>query len=154
MLTAEEQKAAGELFASFSSKALRQMAAEAAKTGFARELSPLATECVFARLWLRPGLDRRSRSLVTLGILIALRATDELKVHALIALKNGLTLNEIEEVIYHASGYAGFPSANAARAAAAEALSLEGALGSNRDGGRSSAADIRKIRPKRRRPQK
>ena len=49
------------------------------------------------------------RSLVTLGILIALRATDELKAHFRIALTNGLTEAELAEVIYHASGYAGFP---------------------------------------------
>jgi len=128
MLTDEEREAATALFATFSSKAMQEVMAEAAKTSFCEGMGALALENVFARLWLRPGLDKRSRSLVTLGILIALRATDELKVHTLIALANGLTVSEIEEVIYHATGYAGFPSANAARAAAADALKLQGVL--------------------------
>ncbi len=47
--------------------------------------------------------------------LIALRANDELKIHFQIALRNGLTVEEIEEVVYHMTGYAGFPAAAAAR---------------------------------------
>ncbi|MEZ0341723.1 carboxymuconolactone decarboxylase family protein, partial [Mycobacterium sp. pV006] len=62
------------------------------------------------------------RSLVTLGILIALRATDELKFHVTIARNNGLTDDEIAEVIYHATGYAGFPAANAACKVAREVI--------------------------------
>jgi 4-carboxymuconolactone decarboxylase len=73
-------------------------------------------------LWTRPGLDRRSRSLVTLGALIALRATEELKFHFPIALRNGLTIEEIEEVIYHLAGYAGFPAAATARSIGCEVL--------------------------------
>ena len=69
---------------------------------------------VFGRLWTREGLNHRDRSLVTLGILIALRATDELKIHFQIARNNGLSEDEIAEVIYHSSGYAGFPAANTA----------------------------------------
>jgi 4-carboxymuconolactone decarboxylase len=89
---------------------------------FAHELSELSLVNVFGRLWARDGLDRRSRSLVTLGILIALRAETELKAHVRIALTNGLTEDEIAEVIYHATGYTGFPAAVAARTAAREAL--------------------------------
>lgn len=77
---------------------------------------------VWAALWARDGLARRDRSLVTLGILIALGAEDELRNHVRIALGNGLTENEIAEVIYHAAGYAGFPRAMAARKAARDAL--------------------------------
>jgi 4-carboxymuconolactone decarboxylase len=90
--------------------------------GFADELGDLALEHVFGALWTRPGLDRRSRSLVTLGVLIALRANDELKVHFLIALRNGLTAEEIEEVIYHVAGYAGYPAAATARNIASAVL--------------------------------
>jgi 4-carboxymuconolactone decarboxylase len=68
---------------------------------FADELGDLSIDHVFGALWTRPGLDRRSRSLVTLGALIALRAGDELRFHFPIALRNGLTIEEIEEVIYH-----------------------------------------------------
>ncbi len=77
---------------------------------------------MFGRLWAREGLSRRERSLVTLGILIALRADDELGHHVRIARTNGLTEDEIAEVIYHSSGYAGFPAANTACRIAREAL--------------------------------
>lgn len=87
---------------------------------FAAELADLALSNVYGRLWAREGLDRRSRSLVTLGILIALRATDQLKINLLVAVRNGLTREELEEVIYHATGYAGFPAATEAGRIAAE----------------------------------
>jgi 4-carboxymuconolactone decarboxylase len=89
---------------------------------FAEELLEIGIDNIFGRLWGRDGLSRRDRSLVTLGILIALRATDELKFHLRIARTNGLTEDEIDEVIYHASGYAGFPAANSARKVAREVL--------------------------------
>jgi 4-carboxymuconolactone decarboxylase len=81
---------------------------------FGDELLEIGIDNVFGRLWAREGLSRRDRSHITLGILIALRATDELKFHVQIARTNGLTEDEIAEVIYHASGYAGFPAANTA----------------------------------------
>ena len=90
--------------------------------GIADELGELSLDHVFGALWTRPGLDRRARSLVTLGALIALRASDELKVHFQIARNNGLTLEEIEEVIYHMTGYAGYPAAVNARKIAREVL--------------------------------
>ncbi len=93
--------------------------------GFAPELMDIGVESVFGRLWARDGLSRRDRSLVTLGILIALRATDELHAHVQIARTNGLTDDELAEVIYHASGYAGFPAAATARNVAAKALGAE-----------------------------
>ena len=77
--------------------------------GVAGELMELGLDHVFGALWTRPGLDRRSRSLVTLG--------------ALIALRNGLSIEEIEEVIYHMTGYAGYPAAATARNVAQEVLS-------------------------------
>lgn len=90
--------------------------------GFAPDLMDIGLQNVFGTLWTRQGLGKRERSLVTLGILIALRATDELHYHFQIARQNGLTDEEIAEVIYHASGYAGFPAANTARNVAAGAL--------------------------------
>jgi 4-carboxymuconolactone decarboxylase len=89
---------------------------------FADELGDMSIDHVFGAVWTRPGLDRRSRSLVTLGALIALRANDELKYHFPIALRNGLSLEEIEEVIYHMAGYAGYPAAASARSVACEVL--------------------------------
>ncbi|HEV7422250.1 MAG TPA: carboxymuconolactone decarboxylase family protein [Mycobacterium sp.] len=93
--------------------------------GFAPELMDIGVESVFGRLWSRDGLSRRERSLVTLGILIALRASDELKSHFKIARNNGLTDEELAEVIYHATGYAGFPAANTAKTAAEEAFAAK-----------------------------
>ncbi|AGB26121.1 uncharacterized protein, gamma-carboxymuconolactone decarboxylase subunit like protein [Mycobacterium sp. JS623] len=87
---------------------------------FGDELLEIGIDNIFGRLWAREGLSRRDRSLVTLGILIALRATDELTFHVQIARNNGLTEDEIAEVIYHASGYAGFPAANTANKIARE----------------------------------
>lgn len=95
--------------------------------GFAPELMDIGIESIFGRLWSREGLSKRDRSLVTLGILIALRANDELDAHFRIARTNGLSDAELAEVIYHASGYAGFPAANSARTVAAEALAAESA---------------------------
>ncbi|MEV1025234.1 carboxymuconolactone decarboxylase family protein [Streptomyces sp. NPDC050264] len=90
--------------------------------GFAAALGELSLENVFGQLWTRPGLDRRARSLVTLGVLIALRAEDELRFHFTIGLRNGLTREELEEVVYHASGYAGFPAASTAARVGREVL--------------------------------
>ena len=90
--------------------------------GFAPELMDIGIENIFGRLWTREGLSRRDRSLVTLGILITLRATEQLKAHFRIARQNGLTDEELAEVIYHASGYAGFPAAATAKNVAEEAL--------------------------------
>ena len=94
---------------------------------FGDVLFEIGIDNVFGRLWGREGLGRRERSLVTLGILIALRATDELKFHVQIARNNGLTENEIAEVIYHASGYTGFPAANTACRIAREVLEADSA---------------------------
>lgn len=89
---------------------------------FAPELMEIGIESIFGKLWTRDGISRRDRSLVTLGILIALRATDELHYHFKIARTNGLTDEELAEVIYHASGYAGFPAASTAKNVAKRAL--------------------------------
>ena len=89
---------------------------------FGDELLAIGVDNVFGRLWSRDGLSRRDRSLVTMGILIALRATDEFESHVRIGLRNGLTEDEIAEVIYHSSGYAGFPNANTAMKVAKQVI--------------------------------
>lgn len=86
------------------------------------ELFELGLTNVWASLWARAGLAPRDRSLVTLGILIALGAETEIAHHVRIGLNNGLTEDEIAEIIYHSSGYAGFPAAVTARSAARKAL--------------------------------
>jgi 4-carboxymuconolactone decarboxylase len=89
--------------------------------GFGSAMMELAVDFVFGSIW-TPGLDRKQRSLVTLGILIALRRTEEFKNHVQVGLRNGLTVGEIEEALIQATAYAGFPAAYAASNAAAEVL--------------------------------
>jgi 4-carboxymuconolactone decarboxylase len=121
-VTEEERRTAAQaMFTSWTSKAMEEIVAEKSPD-FCTEIAEIAMDSVFAKLWTREGLDLRARSLVTLGMLIALHAYDELRVHFVIAVKNGCTLKELEEVIYHSSAYAGFPAANVARRAALETL--------------------------------
>ncbi|PZU08303.1 MAG: carboxymuconolactone decarboxylase [Sphingobium sp.] len=107
-------------------EAVAGMKAAAVSEEFGGEIGELAVQYAFGTLWSREGLGRKERSLVTLGILIALRATEELHYHFPIALKNGVTRKELEEVIYHASGYAGFPAAASARQIAKQILDKAG----------------------------
>jgi 4-carboxymuconolactone decarboxylase len=103
------------------------MEVPATRERFAPEFGRLAFENAFAQLWARPGLGLRDRSLVTLGILITLGNQDQLRAHFAAARRNGLTLEEIEEVLYHATAYAGFPLAATARSVAAELFTEEAA---------------------------
>ncbi|MFD4878786.1 carboxymuconolactone decarboxylase family protein [Streptomyces sp. NPDC058420] len=86
------------------------------------DLVEISLSTVWGALWGREGLAPRDRSLVTLGILVALGAETELKTHVRVALTNGVTRDELAEVLYHAAGYTGFPRAVAARTTAREAL--------------------------------
>jgi 4-carboxymuconolactone decarboxylase len=95
---------------------------DAAITEFGRPLLEYRTRAGWGEVWGRDGLDRRSRSLVTLGVLVALRAHEELAVHVRGAVRNGLTPSEISEVLLHAAVYAGMPAAIAALQVAERAL--------------------------------
>jgi len=106
----------------FGADVVNALKASLSSSSFGAQRGPLALGYVFGELWTRPGLDRRGRSLVTLGILIALRQMEELKIHVLAAIRNGCTVQEIEEVIYHATAYAGFPAASQAATVVAEVL--------------------------------
>ncbi|MET9214254.1 MULTISPECIES: carboxymuconolactone decarboxylase family protein [unclassified Nocardia] len=75
------------------------------------ELQHFVTEHVWGAIWNRPGLTRRDRSLLNIGILTALRAHEELIGHVRGALTNGLSREEIVEAIIHTSGYCGAPAA-------------------------------------------
>ena len=81
---------------------------------FTAEFQDLITRYAWGEIWARPGLDRRMRSAITLTALIALGHFDELRLHLRAALRNGVTPEEIREVIIHAGLYAGIPTANAA----------------------------------------
>jgi 4-carboxymuconolactone decarboxylase len=86
-------------------------------------MSRLATENAYEQLWTRPGLSLRDRSMVTIAMLIGAGNEHELKVHIRSGLRNGVTPREIEEMIYQATAYVGFPRASDALAAAAEVVS-------------------------------
>lgn len=90
----------------------------AATTAFTRPFQEYITEAAWGSVWARPGLDRRTRSAVTLAALVAMHATDELAMHVRAALRNGLTPAEIAEVLLHTGVYAGVPAANRAFAVA------------------------------------
>jgi len=101
--------------------------AVAATTPFTAPFQDLITRYAWGEVWSRPGLDRRTQSCVTLGMLVALRCEDELAMHVRAALRNGLRPEEIQEVLLHAAVYAGVPAANAAFAIAQRVLREEGA---------------------------
>jgi 4-carboxymuconolactone decarboxylase len=69
----------------------------------------LATENAWGDLWSRPGLDRKSRSILTLGILAAMNRPQEFKAHVRGAINNGVSVAELQEILLHLGGYAGFP---------------------------------------------
>jgi 4-carboxymuconolactone decarboxylase len=93
-------------------------AALARADGFTEDFQAFITRYAWGAVWDRPGLDRRSRSIVTLSVLTALRAENEIPMHVRAALRNGLTPAEIAEVLMHVSVYAGVPAANTAFALA------------------------------------
>jgi 4-carboxymuconolactone decarboxylase len=78
---------------------------------FSRDLQTFLTEVGWGMTWARPGLDRRSRSILTLGMLTALNRPHELKIHLVGALNNGLTKDEIKEVLLQTAVYCGAPAA-------------------------------------------
>jgi 4-carboxymuconolactone decarboxylase len=97
-------------------------AAEARKTGFTESFQDLITRYAWGEIWARPGLDRRTRSAVTLTALIAQGHWEELGMHVRAAVRNGLTPDEIQEVLLQSAIYCGVPAANHAFAIAQQAL--------------------------------
>ena len=95
-------------------------------TEFTADFQDFITRCAWGEVWTRPGIDRRMRSAVTLAILLTLRAEEELAMHVRAALRNGLTPDEIGEVILHSAIYAGVPAANSAFAAAQRVFDEDG----------------------------
>ena len=91
-------------------------------TDFTRPLEELVTRYCFGETWTRPGLDRRTRSMLTLAILTALGKPNQLRVHVRGAIANGVTREEIREVLLHTIAYAGIPAGVEAFGAAAEVL--------------------------------
>jgi 4-carboxymuconolactone decarboxylase len=97
-------------------------AAVARTTDFTRDFQDLITRYAWGEIWARPGLDRKTRSCMTLIALVALGRDDELAMHVRAALRNGLTPDEIKEVLLHSAIYCGVPAANSAFKIAQEVL--------------------------------
>lgn len=89
---------------------------------FAADVARLAIDYAFADVWGREGLEKKQKSLVTLGVLIAQRQTAELKNHVRIGVANGLTVKDFEEVLIQALPYVGFPCISSATTAVIETL--------------------------------
>jgi 4-carboxymuconolactone decarboxylase len=87
---------------------------------FTREFQDLITRYAWGEVWTRPGLPRHTRSLLTIAMLIALNRADELRMHIRGAFRNGVTREEIKEVLLQAAIYCGVPAANSAFHAAEE----------------------------------
>ena len=104
--------------------------AEANKDGFTEDFQEFITRYAWGEVWDRPGLDRRSRSVATLAALVSLRAENEIAMHVRAGLRNGLSPEEIKEVILHTALYAGLPAANAAFAIAQKVIAEEGGASS------------------------
>ena len=91
-------------------------------TDLTADFQDFITRYAWGEIWSRPGLDRKTRSCVTLAVLVALGKLEELEMHVRAALRNGLTKDEIGEVLLHSAIYCGLPAANAAFAVAQRVL--------------------------------
>jgi 4-carboxymuconolactone decarboxylase len=99
--------------------------AMARKTDFTADFDDLITRYAWGEIWTRPGLDRRTRSAMTMTALIALGRMDELPMHVRAARRNGLSEEEIKEVLLQSAVYCGAPAARTAFAVAARILEEE-----------------------------
>ena len=99
--------------------------ADAETTDFTRDFQELITRYAWGTIWTRPGLDRRSRSLITLTALVARGHHEELAMHLRAARTNGLTVDEIKELLLQTAVYCGVPAANTAFRIAQQVLAEE-----------------------------
>ena len=81
---------------------------------FNSEFQDLITRYAWGEIWTRPGLSRHTRSLIVIATMVALNRTEELRMHIRAAFNNGLTRDEIKEVLLQAAIYCGVPAANSA----------------------------------------
>lgn len=100
--------------------------AEASRTPLTDEFQDLITRYAWGEIWTRPGLDRRTRSSITVALLVALNRNEELALHIRAALRNGVTADELKEILLHTTIYCGVPAANSAFGVAARVLADEG----------------------------
>ena len=88
--------------------------AEAVKTSFSEPFQDFITRYAWGEIWARPGLPRRTRSLITLAMMVALNRDDEFRMHVRAALNNKVSREEIQEMLLQTAIYCGLPAANAA----------------------------------------
>jgi 4-carboxymuconolactone decarboxylase len=91
-------------------------------TELTADFQSFITRYAWGEIWTRPGLDRKTRSCITLTALVALNRPEELEMHLRAALRNGVTIEEIREVLLHCAVYCGVPAANGAFAIARRVL--------------------------------
>jgi 4-carboxymuconolactone decarboxylase len=94
--------------------------AVASATNFNRDFQDFITRTAWGEIWSRPGLSRHTRSLLTLAMMVALNRGDEFRLHVRAALNNGVTRDQIKEVLLQSAIYCGVPAANSAFHIAAE----------------------------------
>jgi len=86
--------------------------AQARSNDFNREFQDLITRYAWGEIWTRPGLPRHTRSLITIAMMVALNRSEEFKLHVRAAFNNGVTRDEIREVLLQSAIYCGVPAAN------------------------------------------
>ena len=94
--------------------------AEGNKNRFTEPFQDLITRYAWGEIWTRPGLPRKTRSLIIIGMMVAMNRGEELRLHLRAAANNGVTREEIQEVLLQAAIYCGVPAANSAFNAAEE----------------------------------
>jgi 4-carboxymuconolactone decarboxylase len=94
-------------------------------TDFTADFQDFITRYAWGEIWTRPGLDRRTRSCITLTALVALGKLEELEIHVRAALRNGLSADEIKEILLQCAIYCGVPAANSAFAVAQNVLDAQ-----------------------------
>jgi 4-carboxymuconolactone decarboxylase len=97
--------------------------AQAAENEFNSAFQDLITRYAWGEIWTRPGLPRKTRSLITIAMMVALNRGDELKMHIRAALQNGVTREQLGEVLLQTAIYCGVPAANSAFHIAEQVLS-------------------------------
>lgn len=101
-------------------EAAQAMLDQAAQNEMTRDLRQFLFEHCFAAVWARPGLERATRSIITISVLTALGRSEELKSHIRMGMNNGLSREQLKEIFLHVGVYAGVPTAVAAVRAAME----------------------------------
>lgn len=99
--------------------------AQATTTPLTKDFQDLITRYAFGEIWARPGLDRRTRSCITVAMTVALNRADELALHLRAALRNGVTVAELREVLLQTAVYCGIPAAHTAFHVAQQVLDAQ-----------------------------